>query len=135
MGLDAWRRRRWPACWSWPVARSTRTAIHPENVFTRIGGHSGQLIEPKRCLLKVVILTRPFADPAINEVVWRVADEQVIPPAERRAWEVNGLRVGRIIGEFPLELEAILKETAPGKTVDPTNIFRGQRRTDLDPDQ
>ena len=92
-------------------------------MFTRIGGHSGQLIEPKRCLLKVAILARPFGDPTINEVVWRVADEQIIPPAERRAWEVNGLRVGRIVGELPLELEAILKETAPQKKVIPTNFF------------
>ena len=95
----------------------------PGNVFTRIGGHSGQIIEPKRCLLKVAILSRPFGDPTINDVVWRVADEQVIPPAERRAWEVNGLRVGRIVGELPLELEAILKETAPQKKVNPTNFF------------
>ncbi len=95
----------------------------PGNVITRIGGHSGQVIEPKRCLLKVAIVSRPFGDPTINDVVWRVADEQVIPPAERRAWEVNGLRVGRIIGELPLELEAILKETAPQKRVNPTNFF------------
>ena len=95
----------------------------PGNVVTRIGGHSGQLIEPKRCLLKVAIVSRPFGDPTINEVVWRVADEQIIPPAERRAWEVNGLRVGRIVGELPLELEAILKETAPQKRVNPTNFF------------
>ena len=59
-----------------------KNGSHPGNVFTRIGGHSGQLIEPKRCLLKVAILTRPFGDPTINEVVWRVADEQIIPPAE-----------------------------------------------------
>jgi hypothetical protein len=95
----------------------------PEKVITRIGGHSGQLIEPKRCLLKVAIVSRPFGDPTINDVVWRVADEQVIPPAERRAWEVNGLRVGRIVGELPLELEAILKETAPQKRVNPTDFF------------
>ena len=44
-------------------------------------------------------------------------------PQERRTWEVNGLRVGRIIGELPLELEAILKETAPKKRVNPTNFF------------
>ena len=100
-----------------------KNANGPEKIATRIGGHSGQLIEPKRCLLKVAIVSRPFGDPAINEVVWRVADEQVIPPAERRAWEVNGLRVGRIIGELPLELEAILKETAPQKRVNPTNFF------------
>jgi hypothetical protein len=95
----------------------------PENVFTRIGGQNGQLIEPKRCMLKVVILNRPFADPAINEVVWRAADEQVLAPAERRAWESNGLRAGRITGEFPLELEAILKDTAPGKAVVPISIY------------
>ncbi len=92
-------------------------------MITRIGGHSGQLIEPKRCLLKVAIVSRPFGDTTINDVVWRVADEQVIPTAERRAWEVNGLRVGRIVGELPLELEAILKETAPQKRVNPTNFF------------
>jgi hypothetical protein len=95
----------------------------PGKLITRIGGHSGQLIEPKRCLLKVAIVSRPFGDATINDVVWRVADEQVIPPAERRAWEVNGLRVGRIVGELPLELEAILKETAPQKRVNPTNFF------------
>jgi hypothetical protein len=95
----------------------------PESVFTRIGGQNGQLIEPKRCMLKVVILSRPFADPAINEVVWRVADEQILAPAERRAWESNGLRAGRITGELPLELEAILKDTAPGKTIVPISIF------------
>ena len=94
----------------------------PGNVFTRIGGHSGQLIEPKRCLLKVAILTRPFGDPTINDIVWRVADEQIIPPAERRAWEANGLRVGRIIGEVPSELEAILKDTSPQGKVNPSNF-------------
>jgi len=94
----------------------------PGSVFTRIGGHSGQLIEPKRCLLKVAILTRPFGDPTINDIVWRVADEQIIPPAERRAWEANGLRVGRIIGEVPSELEAILKDTSPQGKVNPSNF-------------
>ena len=67
----------------------------PKQVFDRIGGHGGQIIEPRRCLIRVVILDRPFRDPAINEVAWRVADEQVISPAERKALEANGLRVGR----------------------------------------
>lgn len=95
----------------------------PGAVIARIGGHSGATIEPKRCLLKVAIVPRPFGDPTINDMVWRVADEQIIPPAERRAWEVNGLRVGRISGELPLELEAILKETTPKKRVNPTTFF------------
>jgi hypothetical protein len=95
----------------------------PSTVITRVGGHSGAVIEPKRCLLKVAIISRPFGDPTINEVVWRAADEQIIPPAARRVWEVNGLRVGRISGELPLELEAILNETEPKKRVNPTNFF------------
>jgi hypothetical protein len=100
-----------------------KNGSRPGSVFARVGGHSGQLIEPKRCLLKVVILARPFGDPVINEAVWKVADEQVIPPADRRAWEANGLRIGRIIGEVPLELEAILKDTSPQRKVTPTNLF------------
>jgi hypothetical protein len=89
----------------------------------RVGGHSGEILEPKRCLLKVAIVSRPFNDPAINEVVWRVADEQIISPEQRRAWEVNGLRLGRMIGELPLELEAIMKDTSPQNKVTPTSFY------------
>lgn len=59
-----------------------KNGSQPGNVVARIGGHSGQLIEPKHCVLKVAIVTRPFGDRTINEVVWRVADEQIIPPAD-----------------------------------------------------
>jgi hypothetical protein len=93
------------------------------NTFNRVGGHSGELLEPKRCLLKVAILSRPFSDPLIHDVIWRVADEQMIPPKDRRAWEVNGLRLGRIIGELPLELEALLKDTESPNKVTPTSFF------------
>ena len=94
-------------------------------VFNRIGGHGaeGQVIEPKRCVLKVAILDRPIRDPAINEVVWRAADEQVVPPEERRSQEINGLRVGRIIGELPRDLEEILRDESPQKKVTPGTFF------------
>ncbi len=96
----------------------------PQQIFNRIGGHGGQIIEPKRCLIRVVILSRPFNEPAINEVVWRVADEQIISPAQRRALEANGLRIGRIIGELPEELETILKEGGPqSPKVMPSNLL------------
>jgi hypothetical protein len=93
------------------------------SMFNRIGGHSGELLEPKRCLLKVAILSRPSSDQTISTAVWRIADEQIIPPKERHAWEVNGLRIGRMMGELPLELETALKETAPQKKVDPATIY------------
>ncbi len=96
----------------------------PRQVFNRIGGHGGQIIEPRRCLIRVAIIDRPFRDPAINEAVWRVADEQVVSPAERKALEANGLRIGRIIGELPREIESILKEEGPrAQKVVPLNIL------------
>jgi hypothetical protein len=97
----------------------------PQNIINRIGGHGGgQVLEAKRCLLRVVILNRPFRDPAINEVIWRVADEQVLAPAVRRAHEANGLRIGRVTGELPRELETILQEGgAQNPKVVPTNLF------------
>jgi hypothetical protein len=100
-----------------------KNGILPGKTFARIGGHSGEILEPKRCLLKVAIISRPFDDPAINAVVWKAADEQVIPPKERRAWEANGLRVGRIVGELPLELEAIMNDTTTHQKVSPADII------------
>jgi hypothetical protein len=100
-----------------------KQSSQPGGVFERIGGHNGQVVEPKRCMLKVAIISRPFGDPVINEVVWRVADEQSLPPEERRGWESNGLRAGLVTGEFPLELEAILKDTSPGKVINPIAFF------------
>jgi hypothetical protein len=85
----------------------------PKQIAGRIGGHGGQIIEPRRCFVRVAILDRPFRDPAINEALWRVVDEQVIAPAEHKSLEANGLRVGRIIGDLPREVETILKEQRP----------------------
>lgn len=94
----------------------------PQGVIPRIGGRAGQVIEPKRCLLRVAILSRSYEDP-VNQAVWRAADEQLVKTEERRLWEANGLRIGRIIGEPPLELEAILRETTAPKKVDPVTYF------------
>ena len=60
--------------------------LRPESLFGRIGRQTGQLIEPKKCVLRVAILNRPFRDAAINETVWKVADEQAIAPEARRRW-------------------------------------------------
>lgn len=92
-----------------------RDQLRPEALFGRIGQQSGQMIEPRKCMLRVAIVNRPFRDPSINEAVWRAADEQVIAPEARRALEVNGLRIGQITGELPPELEAVLDAPPPHK--------------------
>ncbi len=60
-----------------------KNGARSEGVFNRIGGHGGDMIEPKRCLLRVAILSRPFGDPLVSQTIWADADEQIIPPQER----------------------------------------------------
>ena len=96
--------------------------LRPENVFGRIGHQDGQIIEPRKCMLRVAILNRSLRDPAINEVVWKVADEQAISPEVRRALVVNGLKIGLITGELPPELEAVLHAPPPHK-VEPATFL------------
>ena len=97
--------------------------LRPDGLFNRVGGsQGGKLIEAKRCVLRVVILNRPFRDPVINETVWKTADEQAIAPEERRALQANGLRIGRITGDLPLDLEKVLDAPPPNK-VDPVSFM------------
>ncbi|GIW89515.1 MAG: hypothetical protein KatS3mg108_3839 [Isosphaeraceae bacterium] len=86
--------------------------VRKQAAGSRIGG-GGRLVEPKRCALTVVILTRPQNDPVLNGSVWEVADEQVATPELRRALQTNGLRVGRISGDLPAEVQALLKAGPP----------------------
>jgi hypothetical protein len=99
-----------------------REQLRPENFIEQIGRQRGQIIEPRKCVLRVAILDRSFRDPAINEIVWKTADEQAITSEARRALQVNGLRIGRITGEFPPALEAVLAAPVPHK-VEPATFL------------
>lgn len=90
-----------------------RNDLRRETFLSKVG--SGQVIEPKRCNLRVAILSRPLRDEAINKALWSVADEQSVPHEVQRVLEVNGLRIGLITGELPQEVESILKATGPHK--------------------
>lgn len=93
--------------------------LNPNKVVTRIGGRPGEFIEPKRCLLEVAIITRPIRDHAINESVWNAADVQCISEEARRSLDANGVRIGKIIGALPPDLESALHAPPPRK-VEPT---------------
>lgn len=90
----------------------SQSAMKPGAGLSAIG-REGQLVTPKRCRLDVVFLTRPQGDRVFNEIVWQVADEQIIEPDLRRALQVNGLRYGRITGELPSELQELLQAGPP----------------------
>ncbi|HEX8199011.1 MAG TPA: hypothetical protein VF590_00885 [Isosphaeraceae bacterium] len=84
-------------------------------------GVGGQLLAPKHCTLRVMIPSRPVPDAVLDDVLWGVADEQVVAPEVRRALESNGLRVGLIAGDLPAEVQALL-EAPPPHRVDPLLI-------------
>ncbi|MBX6312799.1 MAG: hypothetical protein IRY99_07775 [Isosphaeraceae bacterium] len=90
----------------------------------RIGSGGGRLIQPKRCTLKMVLLKRPIKDETLNEVLWGVADLQVLDDEARRALEANGLRFGLIAGELPPRVQALLDPPPPEPKVEPTWIIR-----------
>jgi hypothetical protein len=81
----------------------------------------GQLIAPKRCDVRMAVLSRPLNDEAINKTLWSVADEQALAPEVRQTLESNGLRMGLLTGDLPPAVEAILQAPPPHK-VEPTMI-------------
>ncbi len=78
-------------------------------------GKGGRLVTPKRHRLDVVILTRPQGDPVLNEVLWRAADEMAVDDDARRAWQANGMRIGRIVGDLPPEVAELLRAAPPNR--------------------
>ena len=98
-----------------------KDGFRADKLFTRIGGSGqgpGNIIEPKRCMLEIAIITRPIGDKTINDSVWNVADVQCIPEDARRSLEANGVKIGKIIGSLPVDLESALHAPPPHK-VDP----------------
>lgn len=96
--------------------------MRPDALIGRIGSKPvGQIIEPKKCALRVVILDRPLRDSVLNDILWRAVDEQSIAPEARSALQANGLRMGRITGDIPMEVEAILDAPPPNK-VEPVSF-------------
>jgi hypothetical protein len=91
-----------------------------DEVHTQVGGN-GQVIEPKRCLLTVVMLPRPIDDKVVNEAVWSAADEQSVPVDVHRVLEANGLRMGVLTGGMPAEVEIALNAPPPNK-IDPARF-------------
>jgi hypothetical protein len=92
----------------------TKPKVGNDGPLTTIGS-SGRLVQAPRCRLEVIILTRPLNDPTLSQAIWEVADEQIAPPELRRAWWVNGLRFGRITGDLPPEVAALLRARPPDK--------------------
>ncbi len=92
----------------------TQSSQRKEPILPPLGA-GGRLVQPRRCVLDVVILTRPQGDPAFDGAIWSGGDEQIVEPELRRALQANGLRVARITGDLPPELEALVRSGPPNQ--------------------
>lgn len=85
--------------------------------FKDVAGLAGPVLQPKRSLMTFAILTRPARDAAIDQTIWSVADEQVVPNDLRASLQANGFRVGVVTGDLPVEVEKMLSTRAPTESI------------------
>ena len=88
-------------------------------VAPKLGGT--EVLVPKRCLLRLMIAERPQGDPALGQTVWLAVDEQALDADARRILQANGLRIGRISGDLPREVQDVLSAPPPRK-IEPQSI-------------
>lgn len=58
--------------------------------------------------IDVFPLERPLGDPVVNDAVWRLADEFVVDLERKGRLADNGLRIGQVGGNTPMELQSLL---------------------------
>jgi hypothetical protein len=66
-------------------------------------------VTPESLLVQCQFVERPEGDPAINEMVWRSADEQILSPRFRTELSRNGLRVAKLSAQLGPEMLALLE--------------------------
>lgn len=68
------------------------------------------LIGPRRCNLNFLTLFGSLDDSRLNDALWEIVDEQVLDASLRARLNKNGLRVGKLTGALPPEIESRLNE-------------------------
>jgi hypothetical protein len=71
--------------------------------------------------VEVSLVERPPADPFINQELWTLADEQIVPLERKALLEENGFRVGQLGGNTPAGLLTLL--TSERSNVNPRRLF------------
>jgi hypothetical protein len=110
----------------------TQSALRDDGPLGQKGG-GRRVIAPKMYVLDVMILTRPQGDRALNDAVWRVADEQVVEPAVARALQSNGLRAGRVTGDLPAEVQSLFTDRGPDRPAIQTISYPDGEAFQIDP--
>src|SRR5436853_144753 len=65
--------------------------------------------DPNRVVFDVALIERPFGDPFLADELWASADEMVVSHDQREILELNGYRVGLLVGAPPEKLLQLLQ--------------------------
>jgi hypothetical protein len=71
--------------------------------------------------IRVSLVERPPGESFINQELWTLADEQIIPLERKAALEENGFRIGQVGGNTPAGLLTLL--TSGRSNVNPRGLF------------
>jgi hypothetical protein len=71
--------------------------------------------------IRVSLVERPPGDAFINQELWTLADEQIIPLERKAVLEENGFRIGQVGGNTPAGLLTLL--TSGRSNVNPRGLF------------
>ncbi len=64
---------------------------------------------PDRVLFDIALVQRPLGDHFLSEELWASADEMIVPADQREMLELNGYRVGLLVGSPPDKLLHLLQ--------------------------
>ncbi len=64
---------------------------------------------PDRVLFDIALVKRPLGDAFLTDDIWSSADEMIVSPDQRELLELNGYRVGLLVGSPPDKLLKLLQ--------------------------
>jgi hypothetical protein len=64
---------------------------------------------PDRVLFDIALVQRPLGDSFLTDELWQAADEMIVPADQRELLELNGYRVGVLVGSPPEKLVQLLQ--------------------------
>lgn len=118
-----------PIRWTAALACALCLGSSCARIDTHVGNKSPLVAaRPERgtVSLEMYWIRFPFADPELNGPMWDAVDEHALPVETRRRLEANGLRVGLLGSQLPLELTRLLEEeeTSAPRAAAPTDTLQ-----------
>jgi hypothetical protein len=98
---------------------------HSTAWYTTLPGFRGPT-GPDVVQLEWGLIERPVGDRYLNEELWALANEQVVPLERKDTLENNGLRIGQVGGLLPAEFQELLRSERSNPNARRRQVRAGQ---------